>query len=1271
VNFYRAIVVAAGLSLAALLNTGCGEPVETPSPESASPPTQEASSPAAATQSADPQAAETPSSDALPEEATLTLDQLPDLPDIENKPYDRELPENAQTLLAEAQRLRQNGDIPGALAKIERVVGYDPNNPDVQELLGLVYMQLPDYGKAENHLRQAAEYKGNDLELQFTLGRLALQQKNVNEAIRRFRLARAADNADPAKPSMALATLLLGQLLERQGYLTAALECYEQLDGWLARHGSDYRGQETLRELALNPEKLLALRGRILILLGEKQQAAELLRRAWQQNRSDTQTGQYFLGLLIDLERFDEAQSLLVELSTAEGVQALLPALAQRLCRQADNPTLPAELWQQIRTKAGTDVPPTDIGLRLAEVAAELGAIDAARDILQAILAEVPSSSAAAEQLAALHAEEGNYTRALELLAEAVARNADAVAAVRTGLQEILRRDPPETLLQDFSKHTYASESENRYALHYVAGLLAEELDKPLKAADHYRRAAEERKDFLPVYEALLEMHLQAEEGENVDVLLDMVRDVAEGSHLYNYLLGRAALSQNDWEGAEAALKDAYEQNPSHLQTLLALADVYDHKSKTAIQKNDHREAVQYRKQAEDMLQEAVALRPEDMSVYRRLFDMYIERGDMDAAETLAENLFRSHPREYEALAILGEFYMAADQHDKAAVVLKRLQRDYSDKPEVSVLTARAQIARHGADLPREIFSRASAGDYVEVQQARDIVPAAVHDRIALQLQALLAEHPENIAARKLLAERLGYRVPGLYSRAAREFETLYEYNNDAATARQAGYYYLIAGEPDKGLAVIEPLDADADTRHLRAELLARQQRYDDAIEELKRLLEDEPGNLTFIQGAIDIYERAGRHADAAAYLAQAIETVPGPTKTYIRAQQAQQLCKAGSIDEALELARDIDGVAGLYQCILVLEGEENWAQARRFAEAMTERAKEISDGGSDVYLMLAGMLQLRIAVNVGQVQQARELAETLSEDITGEDDPFVRLAYLLADGGEDDLALTVLEDRIADLEAVESPTSAQQDALRTARRAGVEVRVMLGLHEEAQERLEPLLANNPNSADLHNIRATMLAEKGQAEESLKALERAMELAPTGHDQTDRLSRFQNNLAYSYAEAGVKLDRAEQLAIKALQNGGWYIGTVDTLAWAYYKQARLSEAAALLLSQLPDWNELEKLQDHADRDDHAIIWDHLGDTLYRLGYKDHAVRAWEMALKRTEGERETKDVRLVLDNAPKKIQAVKDNEPAPVSPLSKAHQDNIRKATQSDTDETP
>ncbi len=1269
-NRYRAIVVAAGLSLAALLTSGCGEPVDTPSPESASPPTAEVLPPAAAEQPADAQAAED-APPPLPEEATLALDQLPPLPDLENKPYDRELPENAKELLAEARQLRQSGDIPGAIAKVERVVGYDPNNPDVQELLGLVYMQLPDYGKAENHLRQAAEYKANDLELQFTLGRLALQQKNVNEAIRRFRLARIADNAQPSKPSMALATLLLGQLLERQGYLAAALECYQQLDGWLARYGSDYRDQEILRELALNPEKLLALRGRVLVLLREKQQAAELLQRAWQQNRSDTQTGQYLLGLLIDLERFEEAQELLVELSTTEGVQAMLPTLAQQLCRKADDPALPADLWQQIRAKAGTDVPPTDIGLRLAEVAAELGSIDAARDILQAILAEVPSSSAAAQQLAALHAEEGHYTRALELLAEAVARNADAVAAVRTGLQEILRRDPPETLLQDFSKHTYASESENRYALHYVAGLLAEELAKPLKAADHYRRAAEARKDFLPVYEALLEMHLQAEEGEDVEVLLDMVRDVAEDSHLYNYLLGRTAIAQGDWSTAEDALKDAYEQNASHLQTLLALADVYDHKSTVALEKNDHREAVGYRKQAEEMLQEAVALRPEDMSVYRRLFDMYIERGEMDDAETLAENLFRSHPREYEALAILAEFYISADEHDKAAVVLKRLQRDYPEKPEVIVVTVRAQIARHGAELPREIFSRASAGDYMEIQQTRNIVPASVHDRMALQLQALLAEQPGNTAARKLLAERLGYRVPGLYSRAANEFETLYEHNHDADTARQAAYYYLIAGEPAKGLTVIEPLEAHADTRHLRAELLARQQRYDDAIAELQALLADEPGNLTLIQGAISIYEQAGRHADAAEYLANAVETVPAPAQTYIRGQRARQLCKAGHVDDAFELAKDIDGVAGLYQCILVLEAEENWAQARRFAEAMTQRAKEMSSGGSDVYLMLAGMLRLRIAVNAGQIERARELAETLSEDLTGEDDPFIRLAYLLADAGQDDLAAKMGDNRIAELEAVESPTPSQQEALGTARQAAVEIRVILGRYEAAQERLESLLANNPNKAELHNVRATLLGEIGQTAEAPKALERALELTPTGAEHADKLGRFQNNLAYSYAELGLKLDRAEQLAIQALQNGGWYIGTVDTLAWVYYKQARLSEAAALLLSQLPDWNELDDLKDDADRDDHAIIWDHLGDTLYRLGYKDHAVRAWEVAMERTEGERVTKDLRLVLDNTPKKIQAVKNNQPASVSPLSQAHQDNIKKATQSDTDETP
>lgn len=1267
-RYHRAIAIGAGLILlaTALLATSCGEPATpTADPIQGAPVTQPA-----------PQASgnvEQPAEDALPElrpEATLGLDDLPDLPELQTQSHDRELPENAQALLAEARQLRQDGDIPGAIAKIERVVGYDPNNPDVQELLGLTYMQLPDYGKAEEHLRQAEAYKGNDVELQFTLGRLALQQKDVNQAVTHFRRARQADNADPANPTTALNTLLLGQLLERQGYFTAALESYNQLNGWLAKYGSNYRDQDTLRELALNPEKLLVMRGRLLILLQDKQAAAELFQRAWAHNRSDTQTAQYLLGLLIDLDRFEPAQDLLVELSAAEGVQAALPVLAERLCEKVGDPALPAKLWDAMRAKAGTDTPPADVGLRLANVAAKLGSNDAARQILQAVIDEAPSNADAAEQLAALFAETGNHIQALQLLGETIARNNNAIAAVRTGVQEILRRNPPETLLQDFSKQTYAAEGDNKYALHYVAGVLAEETGNPLKAADHYRRAAAERKDFLPVYEALLELSLEAKDNEEIDVLLGMVRDVAEDNHLYNYLLGRSMLARGETDNAIEALEKAYEQNSSHLQTLLALADAYEVKLDAAMDSGDRAGAYRAREKVESFLQQAISLRPDDMSVYRRLFDLYIARGDTDSAKTLAEQLFRSHPRTYEALAMLAEAYMHAGEHDKAAIVFKRIQRDHADEPGAGLLILKGEIARHSANLPREIYASASASDYFHVQTVREVIPAAVQDRIVAQLQSLLTETPDDTDARELLAQRLGYRVPGNYARAAEQFETLYKQTQEPDIARRAAYFYMLGNEPAKGLAVLEPLPGtDTDTLRLKALLLRDAAQYDQAVDILKGMLAQDKQNAAVLLALVETYDQAGKHEDAAKLLAEPTDALPDGQRLISR---AIQLCKAGKTDDALALPGGDDNIGLVWECYDTLLAANNYQAAATFADKLIELTRTLPEAERRADLLpIAVLLRMQVAVQADDLDKAKQLAKDFSEDLTGEDDAYVRLAYALIREQLFEKAGDILTARLAELETIESPNATQKEALRAVRGALVDNDMRAGRQKQALEAIDALLADNPNKASLHNLRATVLGELDRGEEASKAIARAIELTPTRQNDKGELASYQNNLAYNYAELGSKLDQAEGLAIQALNNGGWNIGTVDTLAWVYYKQARLSEAAALLLSQLPELNELDDLDAGTRRDDHAIIWDHLGDTLYRLGYKDLAARVWQVALDRTDGEPETRDIRLVRQMAPRKIEAVRNNQAAPIAPLSQAHEDRIEKATQSDTDTHP
>lgn len=105
-----------------------------------------------------------------------------------------------------------------------------------------------------------------------------------------------------------------------------------------------------------------------------------------------------------------------------------------------------------------------------------------------------------------------------------------------------------------------------------------------------------------------------------------------------------------------------------------------------------------------------------------------------------------------------------------------------------------------------------------------------------------------------------------------------------------------------------------------------------------------------------------------------------------------------------------------------------------------------------------------------------------------------------------------------------------------------------------------------------------------------------------------------NDLGYHLAEQGRDLAEAERLVRHALavdrqrrlragdprpENPHF----LDSLGWVLFRQGRLTEARA--------W--LERAAAAAGDTPEPVIWDHLGDVLFRLGDKDAAQSAWEKA----------------------------------------------------------
>ncbi|MEM9253692.1 MAG: tetratricopeptide repeat protein, partial [Planctomycetota bacterium] len=173
---------------------------------------------------------------------------------------------------------------------------------------------------------------------------------------------------------------------------------------------------------------------------------------------------------------------------------------------------------------------------------------------------------------------------------------------------------------------------------------------------------------------------------------------------------------------------------------------------------------------------------------------------------------------------------------------------------------------------------------------------------------------------------------------------------------------------------------------------------------------------------------------------------------------------------------------------------------------------------------------------------------------------------------------------------------------------------------------------------------ALILQRQGDMPGSVAIKQRILEANPD-HAPTA------NDLAYHYAVRGESLDEALRLATIAATAEPGNSAYVDTLGWVYYKLGRFDEAAAELGRSLALARQEERrgLGDRSET--RAVVSDHLGDAMYRLGRAEQAERYWEMSLRLAPDGPGIFDPDLngLKDRLAAKLAALEAAEPAPVA----------------------
>ncbi len=1164
----------------------------------------------------------------LEDKAYLGLTQLPEIEKPTNPDKLPPLHPQAKRAFEQGTQLFEKEDYYGALNQYERAVGFNPKNPKLHRALALVYEKLDTHAKAFEHVEKAVELAGDDLEAQVLYGALALRRKQTQTAIKAFRTALLTSEASAENPRTAMALLNLGQALEKTGYYQAASECYAKLSEWVDEHSQKYTSMETLKAIAVQPEILWISQGRLQLELGHYEKATELLARAQKRDRSNRTVSVSLLAAYIHAEKLDQAQQQLLEMLREPALAQLAAEIAPRLLAKTRDAQMPGKLWKVARDNR---VASPELAIALAEACEKLDKPRQALSLLQEAMEMHPGRADLAQRLGETYARMGEHLKALERFATIVRQNPQADRSVRRAIASVAGENPDPKLFEAVTAKAADLEAGPRSGLYYVAGRLAQEMEKPDEAAQLFKKAIEADSRLPAAYEAIVELYTRQGKFDEAEKLLEEVADKSQG-HLARYLSGKLRLRRGDAAGALERLEAAHEANAQHVETKVLLAQAY------------LRTGREY--EASQMFLSAANLAPGDPEVAQPLIRHYLRRRRFNQALTAATRLSKNADENPKALALLAEASFAAGETQQGQKALVDLQELAPDSLDLKVLKLKRQRSEEPGMLNKKSW-----------------------DQYINQLNVVTFEAPNHVEAQSMLAELFSdhakYSLAGaVYSQLAR-----HTWQRPDIVLQEA-VSHIRAGQSKKAVDALDRIlrnDPESySAKRLYIEALSREKDYKQAARILRKWLssnESDPLGLWYHWSLIDMLEKAKDYQAAIAALDQWMEQ-DASDRAAKRTERIRLMVEADQYDKAVqnveEWTRELDSQA---------QQSEDLQQRD---EALTRKSAvrriliySLSDAGEDDRVlklldswigqrsdpMVEPLRTLRIFMlgEMDKLDQASRLAMDWISDDTTALAPRQALVGLLNEKEQFEQASLLLDRWKKDLSEIAESDPARADVAQIGldwiERARILNRYEAKDFTGAMEYIEQALKESPRDAGLLQLKASCLGELGRHDQQTRIMEEL-------HQQNPEDAMLNNNLGYYYADRGENLEKAEKLIRDSLQREPGSIATQDSLGWVLYKQGRFSLAGQIFLRIFEQGKEqLATAEEDESVSVHAIIFDHAGDTFYRLGWKDLALEAWRLGLE--SGRREeadSSDLEHVRTKTPGKIKAVEEDrqpEPAP------------------------
>lgn len=944
-----------------------------------------------------------------------------------------------------------------AAEKLDALIAKHPGFAEGRVLRARCYARTGDATKASADLAAAIGADPRHVAAHELAGETALLAGDKATAIYEFRLALKAGEADVRSSDRVLAVLFLARTIESEGYLAAAADLYAEFLEATSDLTPEMRRNDRLREMVetTGPElnrRIAAIRAR----LGEETVAVDAWRSVVRDKPDDANAWRELSHALARRGNADEAfESLHRYLALTQmgaGAVVELATLCELLPASAD---CDARAVAVVRSLGDAD-----LSIQWAKRYVSAKRYGKAAELLGAAAKSHPDRADIRYLLAHVRADEGQPAAAFEELIAGAKLDTEPTASLLSMLRD--QRDSFELsgLLREAAAHADAHPDDAMSHLLYATLLSAS--DQTDAAIEHYLKVTSGTPGYGAALAGLTDACVQKMEWTAALDAASKAIDAGVKTGRVYYLKGLAhdALSQD--VSAIEAFETASRCEPpdSRLDAFLGMATI-------AERKGDRRSAERvYRKILADVdpncaaacewlimfymdqqrsadaqriferfqkplsvspalircsamidllsavgqsketllseylgkLRSILKDHPDDAATYIELATTFKGLGRLDEALVELESAVRVDPRNIKALEMKAEVYARLLDFAAAETVVDRLLRhrprdlkyiqsklDFANNRGASDSTIEMLRALNGRDDLKEYHDRFTL-QLVEELRAADRSDEAV--RVA---ETWLNDRPDDLFRRNLYLEVLS--LAGRHDEAVLRARQYYE---RAPTDRIAQIQLLASLQSAKriteamqlALSLLEknPSDFDLTSAIIRLCWSARQ--WDDAIEIARSAIEDtdQPGRYEQLLSLT--FQHAGRFDEA---IEMRREQVRRFQKLADRAQGAPH---ETSIALRLRQAN--------YELINAMTAAGRYAEAERLTESLLSPLVDDSAGADLAYVMDLRNILSEIYRRSGQDSQAIEQLEAIYRLAPLDPGAANNLSYTLADTGLD-----------------------------------------------------------------------------------------------------------------------------------------------------------------------------------------------------------------------------------------------------------------------------